>query len=173
MKQRKILFTIIIALLCVFFLISYKDCSFSMENSKLTSKDKLKEDDFNISGVKLGQPIIETLKLLGKPEKILNGEKGDEYENYYYFKGILIATSKTYPGKVGYISIKKKELKTFRGIEIGSKQEDVFYRYGKTEIVNDGYTYEKKYDGLNTSGIIFIVKQGKVKEIIISFLSMN
>ena len=111
--------------------------------------------------------------MLGKPEKTLSGDREDEYDNYYYYKGILIATSKTYPGKVGYISSKKRKLKTFRGIEIGSKEEEVFYRYGKKKINGGGYTYEKEYDGLNSLGISFNVKQGRVEEIIISFLSMH
>ncbi|HEX3047015.1 MAG TPA: hypothetical protein VHY08_19835, partial [Bacillota bacterium] len=104
-QQKNKLFTAIIALLLfILFLNGYKNYSFSEGNIKLTSKDKLIEDDFQISGIKLGQSITEVLKSLGKPEKTLSGNREDEYEKYYYYKGIIIATSKTYPGKVSYIS---------------------------------------------------------------------
>lgn len=156
------------------FIIHFTPIVNGTQKTYLSAKDSLRVDDFKIMGLYLGQPITEALKTLGKPQKVETAKITGECERYYYYPQIRIGASRVLSKKVGYISITKKSIKTFRGIEIGSSENEVIKCYGKTAQEFNSLIYEKEYDPSYSGyslGIRFVIEKGKVKEIIISFLS--
>jgi hypothetical protein len=137
-------------------------------NRNSTSKDISKVDDFKILGIYLGQPITEALSILGKPLKVEETDKDNNIEKYFYFPQIMIGNFRV-SKRVAYIWIEKSGVKTFRGIEVGSSEKDVMYRYGNVRKVQNMLSYEK--DDKEAFGIAFFINKGKVKNIPISILS--
>ena len=155
--KEKIIFYILVILVTI--------CSSFAYNLQLV------DSDFNVENIYLGQPISKALSILGKPVKIKKASINDECKKYYYFPQMTIGESRFYINKVGYICIFKKGIKTFRGLEIGDNESDVINRYGKVVKSFDSLSYEKDYEPAYTKGISFVISEGKIKEIIISFRS--
>jgi hypothetical protein len=82
MSRKTTLILISIGILCVLFVFYINVFGIKVNNKanpKLTAKDKLQAQDFQIAGLRLEQPIEEVIKILGKPIKIktiLNGFNG-------------------------------------------------------------------------------------------------
>lgn len=145
-------------------------------NLKLTAKDKLQKKDFTIGGIYINQPINEVIKILGKPQKIQkipNGFQGsDEYD--YYFPGVIIITSGL-EKKVFQLKIENGDIKTFRGIAVGDKEQDVYYRYGKKEKLDNKilrYQMFVDYQRDDSQNILdFYIQNNKVTKIMIYIYS--
>lgn len=114
-------------------------------NKNLTAKDELSVQDFQINGLYIEQPITEVTKLLGKPiSKILvpNKDGFHEYDQEeYHFPGIVALVDKS-SQKIIQLQIQDKRFKTLRGIGIGDKKDDVYYHYGKKDLIDNMIFYQ-------------------------------
>jgi hypothetical protein len=145
-------------------------------NETLTSKDKLVLQDFKIGGLYLEQPISEAIKILGKPTKVITIPNKDGVRKYdeedYYFPGVIIRVHKS-DKKAIQLRIENKNLKTYRGIKIGSKEEDIYNHYGKVEKADNELTYwmlksqtlVSKHYVDTYYAISFVINNGKVSRI--------
>lgn len=139
-------------------------------NLNLTEKDPLIIDDFQMGGVKLEQPISSIETIFGKPKKIYDWEKGKtKYYEYDHFK----VRYSVITGKILTIIAEKPGFKTLRGIAVGDNENDVFYRYGKIEKLEDNNLNYQKYisrDYLDyTYALDFTIQNDKVSKIMIYF----
>jgi hypothetical protein len=92
-------------------------------NLSLFSKDKLQIEDFQIGGIKLEQSILDIQKsTLGKPTRKYSDRK-NEFETYEY-PGLKIEFN-IITKHIVWIMSERKDLKTFRGISVGDKEEEV------------------------------------------------
>jgi hypothetical protein len=169
MNQKTIL---ILTIISVVFLCSslnvFGNKIYNRINLKLTAKDKIQTQDFQISGIYLEQPLDKAIKVLGKPVKELLIPNKDGFHQFdkeeYYFAGIVIKIDKSMK-KVEEIRIESKSFKTYRGVGIGDKEKDVYYRYGKLEklqnylrIWTNAHTKDDGYYYLMN----FLIEKGKV-----------
>lgn len=109
-------------------------------NSYLVAKDMLTAEDFYIGGLYLKQPIIEAIKILGEPIKVVSIPNKDGFYEYdeeeYYFPKVIIRVRKT-DQKAVRITIENKTIKTHRGIGIGDEEEKVYYHYGRVDKIGE------------------------------------
>lgn len=139
-------------------------------NLNLTMKDPLIIDDFQIGGIKLEQSISSIEKIFGKPNKIYDWKKGEtKYYEYDHFK----VRYNIITGEILTIIVEKPGLKTLRGIAVGDSENDVFYRYGKIDKLEDNNLNYQKYisrDYLDyTYAIDFKIQNDKVTKIMVYF----
>lgn len=139
-------------------------------NQNLTEKDKLQKEDFIMGGLYVNQPVDEVIKIYGKPleiQKILNGFRGSD-KLLYYFPGVIITTSNIYK-EVYQIVVNSKNIKTFRGISVGDKEQDVYKHYGKTEKIANKilrYQMDVNFETSDAQHILeFYIQNNKVSEI--------
>lgn len=144
-------------------------------NTKLSAKDKLVIQDFQIAGLRLKQPIEEVIKILGKPTKVKtipNGFNGcDEYD--YYFPGVIVIISE-FSKNVFELRIDNKDFKTYRGISVGDKEDNVYLHYGKTEkLGGEVLSYKLLVNNMERLyySLDFQIKKGKVIKITIYSIS--
>ena len=127
--MKKVRFFIMILIISLSTCISLAEEKF---DKNLTSKNELRKEDFQINGIKLGEPISEIRKILGEPKKVASDKKKIIY---FYYPQLTIksffseaSTNRT----IDYLLITNKSIKTFRGVSIGNNEKEVIYRYGKT-----------------------------------------
>lgn len=129
-----------------------------------------------IGSIKLDLPESKIIELLGKPGKqskvVLEGATGLYVCGWEYKdKGIVLQmASEEEKGKmkVNSISITAPcNLKTARGIGIGSKKEDVMKAYKDCPVDKDFTTEDQLVIGSVYGGVFFSFKDGKVKGIFI------
>lgn len=127
----------------------------------------LKEEDFKMAGLTLGQPFSDAKRVLGKPLSHKKAPEGDEYEEYYEYPKLTVGVGGFDVPLVAYICPKTSEYETFRGIKIGSSVKDVLSRYPKDQMsVYDGnYYYELNTESLANPMICFEVKSKVVSGI--------
>ncbi len=127
-----------------------------------------------IGSIKLDLPSSQIIEMLGKPGKqsevVLEAATGLYVSNWEYKeKGITLqmaSEEKKGKMKVNSISITAPcNLKTARGIGIGSNKEDVKKVYANCPIDKDFTTEDQLVIGSVYGGIFFSFKDGKVKGI--------
>lgn len=155
--MKTVLFSAVLAL--VFNVVSV----FGNDQTLLTAKDELVSDDFKLVGLELAQPLSKITQVLGKPQKII---KTKQVISFCY-PNIVVQSFPVqgYKNTIDKFILIDKTLKTFRGIGIGDKEENVFYRYGQKDKTDNSLTYETYLaDGLDHA-ICFTINEGRVKNI--------
>lgn len=131
----------------------------------LTEKEPLIKEDFQILGVKVGMPLSEVTKILGKPKKVTN----DSNKTICYYYPQLVIKSFFLEGVsdriVDYLLIKDKNIKTYRGIGIGDSKKEVIHRYGENDEILNRLIYETHFGWVDYYAINFLISNGKVKQI--------
>lgn len=148
----------------------------------LTSKDKLVLQDFKIGGLYLEQPISEAIKILGEPIKVKSIPNKDGLSEYdeedYYFNGVTIRVEKSNK-KVIQVRIERKDLRTYRGIRVGDKEENVYKHYGKTVKSDDilfyqAIAYQKSIkEAFNKSINVYYIISFSIKKGVVSKIGLD
>lgn len=127
-----------------------------------SSPAALGEDDFRILGLSLEMPINQALSRVGKPQMITKGGKMDEMSYYYQYNGYKLGSIDEV---LGYIGVEKPNIKTKRGIGIGSHICLVKQAYPSVDMAEfgNGYYYELRRDALYNYMLVFHEQKGKVR----------
>ena len=135
----------------------------------------LSKEDFAIHGVELGQSVEKVSSLLGNPISQKTGAVRSEYGYKNFSVRFVTDLAAKYDSSLiagaDALYVTGKDVKTHRGISVGSLRENVLRLYGRpSRVLWDGakdsffFVYQKEQDML-----IFTVKKGKVQDIRISY----
>lgn len=134
------------------------------ENSVPVSKNAskvvpLNKYDITLKGIKLNAPHSSYSKGLGSP---LKTETYNENTVYTYSNGLEIAVNK---GLIQSVTVDTPSAHTERGIQVGSKVDQVISEYGPANITTYGKydMYEYFYEGNPSSILRFAINQSNKK----------
>lgn len=169
-----IVFSIIIGFVCYYNIVTEKETETLIVQDENFMLGLVEAEDLEVAGIKLGASTFDLTWKYGDPdrEEIIKYNKygdiqGEKYLFYYPdFKLICYDD-----GEAGYrivaASITGRNIKTTRGVSIGSSETEVFERYGEIEKNNNWITYTSASD--ISKEISFKIIKGEVAEIAIYY----